>query len=160
MSDKRFEYWVPGPPAAKGSMSAYPMRIPGSDKYRCVMTHDSADVRKWQDQIMLASKHRYPRADVCIGPIKVALQFAVPRPRSHITKDGARLRKNAPAHPTLHSTKDVDKLARCILDALTGVFFKDDSQVIDLYASKAYASTVQLPTECTQPGVKITVVLL
>lgn len=36
---------------------------------------------------------------------------------------------------------DIDKLARAVLDALTGVAYDDDEQVVKLIASKEYAET-------------------
>ena len=33
---------------------------------------------------------------------------------------------------------DIDNIAKTILDALNGVVFRDDSQVVELFASKAY----------------------
>jgi Holliday junction resolvase RusA-like endonuclease len=36
---------------------------------------------------------------------------------------------------------DLDKLIRAILDALTGVVWRDDGQVVDIVASKVYADT-------------------
>ena len=33
---------------------------------------------------------------------------------------------------------DIDKLARCALDALTGIVFRDDAQIVDLHATKRY----------------------
>ncbi len=181
---QRYEFWIPGPPAAKGSMSGFPMPVtrdiePARDfysteidylrdmlkwykgrKFRCVITHDSKATKPWQHQVRMASLERRP-VDMAPheGPVKVGLQFAVPRPKSHITADGLRLRKGAPALPIKHGTKDIDKLTRCILDALTGVFFVDDSQVVEDWNSKRYASTVDLPTEVTHPGVKITLSL-
>ncbi len=39
---------------------------------------------------------------------------------------------------------DVDKLARCALDALSGVVIKDDAQVVELYARKRYGEPERL----------------
>jgi len=44
-------------------------------------------------------------------------------------------RKGAPAYPPL----DVDKLVRATGDALSGVVFEDDRQVVRIEAAKAYA---------------------
>ena len=40
-----------------------------------------------------------------------------------------------------HKRPDIDKLARAVLDALTGVAYEDDEQVVKLTASKEYAET-------------------
>lgn len=47
--------------------------------------------------------------------------------------------KNSPKiriHPAVKP--DIDKLCRCIFDALTGVLYVDDGQVTDLYTKKRY----------------------
>lgn len=71
--------------------------------------------------------------------VAVRATFYVARPAGHYGKNG--LRGSAPAYPIKRSAGDVDKLARALLDALTGVVFADDSQVVDLDVSKRYADT-------------------
>ena len=39
---------------------------------------------------------------------------------------------------------DVDKLARCALDALVGVLIKDDAQVVALHLGKRYGEPERL----------------
>lgn len=48
---------------------------------------------------------------------------------------------------------DVDKAIRAVLDALTGIVFKDDSQVVDVSATKNYTSE----RAGTYPGVQVRV---
>jgi len=62
------------------------------------------------------------------GPVSVVIQFILPEPK-HIPAN----REN---RPTVRP--DLDKLARAVLDALTGAAYKDDSQVVVLHATKAY----------------------
>ncbi|WP_375425973.1 RusA family crossover junction endodeoxyribonuclease [uncultured Friedmanniella sp.] len=64
------------------------------------------------------------------GPISVEVTFTVPCPPS--VKPERRL------WPITRSSGDVDKLARLILDDLTGTVFVDDSQVVELTARKTY----------------------
>jgi Holliday junction resolvase RusA-like endonuclease len=47
-------------------------------------------------------------------------------------------RPKKPTHP-FPSRSDVDKLARSVLDALTGIAWLDDQQVVDLRVTKSYA---------------------
>lgn len=83
-------------------------------------------------------------------PAYVWLRFTLPRPPSHLTKDG-HPRHRAPPAPTGHNTGDVDKLVRAVLDALVeGKMLTDDSQVTQLTAAKEY-------DDDTTPGVTITV---
>jgi Holliday junction resolvase RusA-like endonuclease len=64
------------------------------------------------------------------GPIRISAVFAFNRPKS--IKPAER------PHPTVKP--DLDKLIRAVLDALTGVLFRDDAQVIQFGASKVYLS--------------------
>lgn len=62
------------------------------------------------------------------GPISVTLVFFFRRPHG------------APKARIGHTVKpDLDKLIRAILDALKGILYKDDAQVIHVQASKHYA---------------------
>jgi len=69
------------------------------------------------------------------GPVAVNLAFMFVRPRGHYGKRGLR-----PSAPAQKITKpDVDKLVRAVLDAMTGVVFVDDAQVVSVQAAKWYA---------------------
>jgi crossover junction endodeoxyribonuclease RusA len=72
--------------------------------------------------------------------MRLDLVFWFARPASHYgTKNGALyLKPSAPAQPVSARLGDVDKLSRAVLDALTGVAYLDDRQVILLQASKGY----------------------
>ena len=58
-----------------------------------------------------------------------------------------QIKKPRQRYPT--GKPDIDKLSRGILDALTGIAYDDDSQVVQLNAQKVYTFE--------QPGVYITV---
>ena len=77
-----------------------------------------------------------PPTDECFtAPVRCKLVCTFARPRSHLTSTGA-LRKGS---PLLHVyTPDTDNLAKFIMDALNGVYYKDDSQVYSLEVLKRY----------------------
>jgi Holliday junction resolvase RusA-like endonuclease len=84
-------------------------------------------------------------------PATLSLSFRVPRPDSHVTVGGL-LARGASAVPDLASSGDIDKLTRLVMDALAGVFYKNDAQVVWLdRICKTYA------TEGTAPGVDVTI---
>ena len=75
-----------------------------------------------------------------IGPISKSIEFYVARPKAHYRtgKYSHLLKDNA---PTWHITRaDIDNFVKLVLDALNGVFYKDDSQICHLEAIKKYAS--------------------
>lgn len=122
--------FVPGAPAPQGSK-----RHVG----RGILIESSKAVGPWRERVALAA-HSHARG-LLGGPVSVDLTFVLPRPKS------------APKRTTPPAVKrpDLDKLARAILDALTGVWFADDSAVVSLFASKRLAE-IEEP-----PGVHITI---
>ena len=77
--------------------------------------------------------------------------FYFPRPQSHRLRSGA-LKAAAPKRPGVKP--DIDKLARALCDALTGIAFADDSRIVTLTAEKRYVDDL-LP-----PGVEVALVAL
>lgn len=68
------------------------------------------------------------------GPLVVRLLCYYERPASHLRRDGTP-RKGAPGWvPRV----DVDNLAKSTLDALNGVAWHDDAQIVGLSTSKRY----------------------
>jgi crossover junction endodeoxyribonuclease RusA len=73
----------------------------------------------------------------------VRLSFVMPRPV------GTPKRRTPPAI----RRPDVDKLSRAVGDALSGVCWRDDSQVVDLHATKRLAERDEIPGVLIQIGV-------
>ena len=74
---------------------------------------------------------------VCEHELKCFLTFTYERPKSHFTSKG-KLRSGIPLK---HVYKpDADNLAKFVLDALNGTFYKDDSQIYQLTVVKRYGT--------------------
>jgi len=106
---------------------------------RAVVTSDNPAARGWQDLVRGQAQTLYEPPFA--GPVVVAVEFRLSRPKSLPRRVVHCVRK-----------PDIDKLARNVLDGLTGVLFLDDAAVVDLRARKVYAA----PDE--GPGATITVV--
>lgn len=117
---------IPGRPEAKGSM-----RVGRNGQ----IFSSNPRLKAWAQQAALAVAEQRAGAELEAGPVSLVCEFRFARPASHFTKTG-NLRKQAPQAP---GRPDLDKLVRALLDALTGVAFKDDSQVVDLDAAKRYS---------------------
>jgi crossover junction endodeoxyribonuclease RusA len=114
---------VDGTPEPKGSMRAF---VP-KGWTRAVVTSDNPDLKGWQATVRAEAIRQRPT--LAEGAVDVTLSFRMPRPKA--------LPKTK---PVAHVTRpDVDKLARSVLDALTGVVWRDDSQVASLLCVKRYA---------------------
>ena len=95
-----------------------------------------------------AKAMRDRRLTLMAWAVSVQVTFVLPRPQSHFLpvnsrRDAAELRPGAPVYPM--GMPDLDKLCRSVLDALTGIVFADDAQVISLYAAKVYAEEPVFP---------------
>lgn len=108
-------FFVRGQPVPQGSMKFV---RPG------VMIHSrSQDLALWRADI--ARNAELFGFKPIASAVKVELDFVMSRPKS-----------SKRAFPSVKP--DLDKLIRAVLDGLTGVAFKDDSQVILIQSSKTY----------------------
>lgn len=128
------EFRVVGEPVAKGSMRAF---LPKGSA-RPIVTSTSRNLKSWEQTIRSAAvtaattqRWLVPSRGI---PIGVSVSVVLPRPKS------------LPRRQTRHVKKpDLDKLVRACLDALTGIGYEDDSQVIMIDAFKNYADTGEMP---------------
>jgi len=123
-------FTVPGIAAPQGSKKAF--RTKGG---RIALVESSPNVKPYRASV--ASAAYAAGAKVLHGPIFITVVFQFVRPKSHYTAKGA-LRDAAPRNV---GKPDIDKLCRAVLDALTGIAYADDSQVVALDASKVYGPT-------------------
>jgi crossover junction endodeoxyribonuclease RusA len=75
------------------------------------------------------------------GAVKIRLGFDLPRPAGHYGtgRNAGTIKPSAPDWPTV--MPDLDKLVRCVCDAITDAgLWHDDSQVVCLITAKRYAS--------------------
>ncbi len=135
-------FFVPGIPIAKGSAKAFYNKATG----RAMITQTNREKQQpWASTIAYYAQEAGCKPSS--SPIAIILLFTMPRPKSHFGtgKNSSILKANAPDYHT--SKPDLDKLIRCVKDALTGVAWMDDSQVCLMRTvSKRYGSN---------PGVKI-----
>lgn len=87
----------------------------------------------WMNDVRLAASAQYD-GPLLMGPIELEVEFEIARPKSHYGKRG--LLPSAPAHHL--KAPDTTKLLRGTEDALKGIIWRDDSQVVRQTASKRY----------------------
>ena len=102
-----------------------------------IMVESSRRVKPFRQDVRFAALDHIPSGWPMDAPMRASYRFHFKRPQSHLTSKG-NLTKSAPSYPTGRMVGDVEKLARAVSDALTGVAFTDDSQVIEMQLAKAY----------------------
>jgi Holliday junction resolvase RusA-like endonuclease len=122
----------------KGSKRVLPHRHSG----RVVLVDSNKNARPWANQVAraaVAAMEADRRSRLMRGAVAVRVTFCFARPKGHFGT-GRNLGKLVPSAPQHMTTMpDLDKLARCTLDALTGTVLADDSQIADLRARKVYS---------------------
>lgn len=75
------------------------------------------------------------------GPVSVNIHFWIPRPKSHYGKS------LKPTAPDAHTQKpDIDNLVKTVFDALNGIAWNDDAQVVSLSTEKTWADIMKPST--------------
>lgn len=107
-----------------------------------VMVESSKKVKPWRADVRQAAEDwrlENGSPGPLTGSLIVMLTFSLPRPKARKKEHWVATRP------------DLDKLVRSTFDALTGVLWGDDSQVVYLTAQKTYVDSGELP------GVVITI---
>ena len=94
--------------------------------------------RPWKTQVAQHVAPVLEHAELETGPITLRLDFYTPRPKGHHKPNGDL---NAAGQRMPYPTRkpDVLKLARAIEDALTGIAYRDDAQIVREHLAKHYA---------------------
>ncbi len=130
------KFTVHGFPKAKGSLSAFPYQKDGKTRVAMVQGKTSKD---WEKLVRNESQ-RFAGGELLTHPLHVVLYF-------YLTKPQSRIRKNSVPYPYPNVKPDIDKLSRSVLDALTGIIFKDDAQIVSLFAYKNYGDPPRVEIE-------------
>lgn len=108
-----------------------------------VITDSNRNLKSWQQLVADGASRAIldtPSWSLFDGPVRLSIAFYLPRPKS------------LPKRVTAHTKKpDTSKLVRALEDALTGVVYRDDAQVVEVVAGKYYA----LPTESPHVDVRV-----
>jgi Holliday junction resolvase RusA-like endonuclease len=117
---------VEGHPVTQGSMKIINGRVLHSRGEALIL---------WRTMVALAA--RRAGAFPVPNPVEMTIEFRLARPKT--------VKRNLP-----YVAPDLDKLIRAVLDALTGIAYVDDGQVVSITSSKVYG----------EPGVSVSVVSL
>jgi Holliday junction resolvase RusA-like endonuclease len=102
--------------------------------------YDPKESGEWKDNIRAQAiayiNRQYPKWELLKGPLVLQCVFRLTRPASVSEKKRP--------HPIVKP--DLDNLLKSVKDAMKGILWIDDSQVVEIKAAKVYAS---------RPGVRI-----
>lgn len=122
-TENAIRFQVHGLPIPQGSTRAWVIHG------KPIITSSAKGLSTWR-RLVADVAQDYAPEEPWEGPVGIELHFGLPRPKS------------APKRKRVWPDKrpDLDKLTRAVLDALTYVVFADDSQVIEIQASKDYGA--------------------
>jgi Holliday junction resolvase RusA-like endonuclease len=132
-----FAVTVYGRPQPAGSKRAFVNKRTG----RAIVVDDAKGSRPWKQEVSGAA------LDVCAGepilldgPLVLTATFYLQRPKGHhrTGRNAHLLRDGAPGYPI--TRPDASKLLRAVEDALTGIAWRDDAQVVYQIVSKRYGT--------------------
>lgn len=157
---ERLRLTVHGQPAGAGSKTAEPLGKPGREardrsgrivlKYR----HASKFTAPWMEAVAKEAEVAWAGLEPLCGPLWFDLTCYEERPAGHFRGGRARLlRAEAPAYPDITRTHDSGKMRRAAEDALTGIVWGDDKQVVDGHDRKLYCDEGDGPRAVIRVGV-------
>lgn len=121
-------FTVPGLPQPQGSARAYTYKRKAEKGggIGARVDTDNPKLKAWRENVAWCARRAH-RGPALKGPIRLIADCYLPRPKS--------VRRLSPTVPP-----DIDKIARGLADAMTGVIYEDDSQITQLKVSKFYAA--------------------
>lgn len=139
------QFVVHGHPQPAGSKRGFYNKASG----RVIITDDAKKSRPWKAVVSDAAAQAMTFHDPdgtsgylppLEGPLRLELDFYVPRPKGHVGKRGV-----LPSAPDFPAVKpDVLKLARAVEDALSGIVYRDDAQIVTEWLSKRYGEPARV----------------
>ena len=127
------KFFVPGIPAPGGSKNTFINKKTGKV---CVVDACKRNPA-WRNRVAhFALPHKPDKPLTCA--IELNVDFLMPRPKCHYRtgKNAGKLKDTAPRYCI--KRPDTTKLLRALEDALTGIIWKDDEQVVKQVIRKHY----------------------
>lgn len=139
------KFFVPGVPAPGGSKRGFYVK----KIKRVVIAPDCQRTRSWMDSVKCFALDAYSKKPLLNGPIRLEIEFRFLRPQGHYGtgKNEEVIKKSAPQYPIVKP--DSVKVTRSTEDAMKGIVWRDDSQVVEHCIRKVYVDR--------DPGAEITI---
>ena len=122
----KIEFFIAGTPRSAGSKSGF--LNPKTKKY--IFAPAGKYQKSWQESIRWAAiEAGYNGTMIIEGAVELSIEYVYRRPKGHYKSNG-ELNKKGRDTPYKTSKPDLDKLNRAVADALSGLIWRDDSQVV------------------------------
>lgn len=132
-------FTVYGKPQPAGSKRAFV--ITGTN--RASVTDANPKSRDWKNAVA-SEAYKVHAGDLLDGPLAVQFTFYFPRPKGHY-RTGKNIGQLKPSSPMFPATKpDALKLARGVEDALSGVVYRDDAQIVQEVLAKRFGEPARV----------------
>lgn len=148
---------IEGKASPAGSKRAFIYNPKGGGPPKAAVTDACKDSRMFKNLVADCARHAY-NGPLLIGPVALTVVFHVARPKGHYGsgRNAAKVKDSSPPFPT--GKPDLLKLARAIEDAITGIIWRDDSQIVVEKLVKVYDDhheTLVRIEELTEDGGRI-----
>jgi Holliday junction resolvase RusA-like endonuclease len=130
-------FFIPGQPQGKG-------RAKVTMRGRFPHAYTPEKTASYESLIMAMYLKKYPGSALLDGPLRMVVTARYTMPKA----SGVKTRKMISGEILPTTKPDLDNLLKCICDAGNKVIFRDDTQIVDLRAYKAYGEV---------PGVYVSV---
>ncbi len=141
----RIEFTVHGQPQPAGSKRGFAFKRQNGST-GVAISDANPKSGEWKRYVKLAASSNRPDG-LILGPVSVSFKFVRVRPGGHFNSKG-ELNKAGREKPYPISKPDALKLARGVEDALTGVIWQDDAQIVEEHLSKVWGEA---------PGVRVVI---
>lgn len=127
-------FTVLGKPEPAGSKRAFVHPV----TKRSMVVDANRKAAPWKQQVAGAALNR--ATSVLHGPVSLDVTFVLARPKGHYGtgRNSSEVKPSAPPFPA--TRPDTTKLLRGVEDAITGIVWKDDAQVVEQSARKVYGT--------------------
>lgn len=125
MSEHVITFEVPGQPIAQ-------QRPRAASRGKFVTIYDAKESRAAKAHVALYAGLAQGNKPMELGPLSATVDFYIKKPKS-------KIRKHSTPFPYPNSKPDIDNMIKLVFDAINGITFKDDNQIIELHCRKKWA---------------------
>jgi Holliday junction resolvase RusA-like endonuclease len=129
---------------------AVPLRAPQfhniktRDGRSFVSAYQPSHVKKYQTHVRMKAEEVMREREPLTGPLVLVATFVMPVPKSFSKRRHGQALVGAERPIT---RPDCSNLLKALEDAMTGIVYRDDSQIVEVYVRKMYGDKPQMSVE-------------